>query len=114
MMSPSGGLADKARKDLYRVRSALLHGGRLFGHEKGAFTGAVPQKTERFELADKGTLFLDEVGGIPLELQAKQPRVLQEQEFERLSSNGTHCVSSAATSAMTPSRGTRQSGWSKR
>src|ERR1700728_2147899 len=64
----------------------------LFGHEKGAFTGAVTQKTGRFELADKGTLFLDEVGDIPLELQAKLLRVLQEQEFERLGSNRTHKV----------------------
>ena len=64
----------------------------LFGHEKGAFTGAVAQKTGRFELADKGTLFLDEVGDIPLELQAKLLRVLQEQEFERLGSNHTHKV----------------------
>ncbi|HZZ16413.1 MAG TPA: sigma 54-interacting transcriptional regulator [Candidatus Sulfotelmatobacter sp.] len=64
----------------------------LFGHERGAFTGAVAQKTGRFELADKGTLFLDEVGDIPLELQAKLLRVLQEQEFERLGSNRTHRV----------------------
>jgi formate hydrogenlyase transcriptional activator len=64
----------------------------LFGHEKGAFTGAIAQKTGRFELADKGTLFLDEVGDIPLELQAKLLRVLQEQEFERLGSNHTHKV----------------------
>jgi formate hydrogenlyase transcriptional activator len=64
----------------------------LFGHEKGAFTGAVAQKIGRFELADKGTLFLDEVGDIPLELQAKLLRVLQEQEFERLGSNHTHKV----------------------
>ncbi|WP_213804166.1 sigma 54-interacting transcriptional regulator [Granulicella sp. dw_53] len=64
----------------------------LFGHERGAFTGAVAQKTGRFELADKGTLFLDEVGDIPLELQAKLLRVLQEQEFERLGSNYTHKV----------------------
>ncbi len=64
----------------------------LFGHEKGAFTGAVGQKAGRFELADKGTLFLDEVGDIPLELQAKLLRVLQEQEFERLGSNRTHKV----------------------
>jgi len=64
----------------------------LFGHEKGAFTGAVAQKTGRFELAHKGTLFLDEVGDIPLELQAKLLRVLQEQEFERLGSNRTHKV----------------------
>jgi formate hydrogenlyase transcriptional activator len=64
----------------------------LFGHEKGAFTGAIAQKSGRFELANKGTLFLDEVGDIPLELQAKLLRVLQEQEFERLGSNRTHKV----------------------
>ena len=64
----------------------------LFGHEKGAFTGAIAQKTGRFELAHHGTLFLDEVGDIPLELQAKLLRVLQEQEFERLGSNRTHKV----------------------
>ena len=64
----------------------------LFGHEKGAFTGAIARKTGRFELANKGTLFLDEVGDIPLELQAKLLRVLQEQEFERLGSNHTHKV----------------------
>ncbi len=64
----------------------------LFGHEKGAFTGAIAQKTGRFELADNGTLFLDEVGDIPLELQAKLLRVVQEQEFERLGSNRTRKV----------------------
>jgi formate hydrogenlyase transcriptional activator len=64
----------------------------LFGHEKGAFTGAIAQKLGRFELAHKGTLFLDEVGDISLELQAKLLRVLQEQEFERLGSNRTHKV----------------------
>ena len=64
----------------------------LFGHERGAFTGAIAPKTGRFELAHKGTLFLDEVGDIPLELQAKLLRVLQEQEFERLGSNRTHKV----------------------
>ena len=64
----------------------------LFGHERGAFTGAIGQKVGRFELANKGTLFLDEVGDIPLELQAKLLRVLQEQEFERLGSNRTHKV----------------------
>jgi len=64
----------------------------LFGHERGAFTGAVSPKAGRFELAHRGTLFLDEVGDIPLELQAKLLRVLQEQEFERLGSNRTHKV----------------------
>jgi formate hydrogenlyase transcriptional activator len=61
----------------------------LFGHEKGAFTGAISQKIGRMELADGGTLFLDEVGEIPLELQPKLLRVLQDQEFERLGSNRT-------------------------
>jgi formate hydrogenlyase transcriptional activator len=61
----------------------------LFGHEKGAFTGAVSQRVGRFELANKGTLFLDEVGDIPLELQPKLLRVLQESEFERLGSSRT-------------------------
>ncbi len=56
----------------------------LFGHEKGAFTGAIDKKIGRFELADKGTIFLDEIGDMPLELQAKLLRVLQEGEFERL------------------------------
>jgi transcriptional regulator with GAF, ATPase, and Fis domain len=64
----------------------------LFGHERGAFTGAIAQKIGRFELADKGTLFLDEVGDIPLALQPKLLRVLQEQEFERLGRNRTHQV----------------------
>ena len=64
----------------------------LFGHEKGAFTGAIAQKIGRFELADKGTLFLDEVGDIPPALQPKLLRVLQEQEFERLGSTRTHKV----------------------
>jgi transcriptional regulator with GAF, ATPase, and Fis domain len=64
----------------------------LFGHEKGAFTGAIAQKIGRFELADKGTLFLDEVGDIPAPLQPKLLRVLQEQEFERLGSTRTHQV----------------------
>jgi len=61
----------------------------LFGHEKGAFTGAIAQKVGRFELAQGGTLFLDEVGDIPLELQSKFLRVLQEQEFERLGGTRT-------------------------
>ena len=64
----------------------------LFGHERGAFTGAIGQKIGRFEMADKGTLFLDEVGDIPSALQPKLLRVLQEQEFERLGSGHTHKV----------------------
>jgi formate hydrogenlyase transcriptional activator len=64
----------------------------LFGHEKGAFTGAIAQKIGRFEMADKGTLFLDEVGDIPPALQPKLLRVLQEQEFERLGGTRTHQV----------------------
>ncbi len=64
----------------------------LFGHEKGAFTGAIAQKMGRFELADTGTLFLDEIGDIPLALQPKLLRVLQEQEFERLGSGRTHRI----------------------
>ena len=64
----------------------------LFGHEKGAFTGAIAQRIGRFEMADKGTLFLDEVGDIPPALQPKLLRVLQEQEFERLGSTHTRKV----------------------
>jgi formate hydrogenlyase transcriptional activator len=64
----------------------------LFGHEKGAFTGAITQEIGRFEMADKGTLFLDEVGDIPPVLQPKLLRVLQEQEFERLGNGRTHRV----------------------
>ena len=64
----------------------------LFGHEKGAFTGAIAQKIGRFEMANMGTLFLDEIGDIPLALQPKLLRVLQEQEFERLGSGRTHHV----------------------
>ena len=64
----------------------------LFGHEKGAFTGAVAQKIGRFEMADTGTLFLDEIGDIPLALQPKLLRVLQEKEFERLGSGRTHQI----------------------
>src|ERR1700720_4053170 len=64
----------------------------LFGHEKGAFTGAITQKVGRLELADQGTLFLDEVGDIPIEIQPKLMRALQEQEFERLGSTRTRKV----------------------
>ena len=88
-----GGRSEKAfvKLNCAAIPLGLLES-ELFGHEKGAFTGAVAPKTGRFELADKGTLFLDEVGDIPLELQAKLLRVLQEQEFERLGSNRTHKV----------------------
>ena len=73
------------------IPSGLLES-ELFGHEKGAFTGAIMRKSGRFEVADKGTLFLDEVGDIPLELQPKLLRVLQEHEFERLGSTRTQQV----------------------
>lgn len=73
------------------IPSGLLES-ELFGHERGAFTGAIAQKIGRFELANKGTLFLDEVGDIPPELQPKLLRVLQEQEFERLGSTRTQRV----------------------
>ena len=89
-------LSGRRERALVKVNCAAIPLGlfesELFGHEKGAFTGAIAQKTGRFELADKGTLFLDEVGDIPLELQAKLLRVLQEREFERLGSNFTHKV----------------------
>jgi formate hydrogenlyase transcriptional activator len=71
----------------------------LFGHEKGAFTGAIAQRIGRFELAHRGTLFLDEVGDIPLELQPKLLRVLQEQEFERLGSARTIKVNTRLVAA---------------
>src|SRR5271156_5165100 len=89
-------LSSRGEKAFVKLNCAAIPLGllesELFGHEKGAFTGAIGQKTGRFELAHKGTLFLDEVGDIPLELQAKLLRVLQEQEFERLGSNRTHKV----------------------
>jgi formate hydrogenlyase transcriptional activator len=89
-------LGSRSEKAFVKLNCAAIPLGllesELFGHERGAFTGAIAQKTGRFELADKGTLFLDEVGDIPLELQAKLLRVLQEQEFERLGSNRTHKV----------------------
>jgi len=89
-------LSNRSQKAFVKLNCAAIPLGllesELFGHERGAFTGAIAQKTGRFELADKGTLFLDEVGDIPRELQAKLLRVLQEQEFERLGSNRTHKV----------------------
>ncbi len=73
------------------IPSGLLES-ELFGHERGAFTGAITQEIGRLELADQGTLFLDEIGDIPLELQPKLLRVLQEREFERLGSTQTKQV----------------------
>src|SRR3954463_6792517 len=70
------------------IPSGLLES-ELFGHERGAFTGALSQRIGRFESAHQGTLFLDEIGDIPLELQAKLLRVIQEQEFERLGATRT-------------------------
>ncbi len=86
----------RSRKPLVKLNCAAIPSGlvesELFGHEKGAFTGAVAQKRGRFELADKGTIFLDEVGDISLETQPKLLRLLQEQEFERVGGTRTYRV----------------------
>jgi formate hydrogenlyase transcriptional activator len=86
-------LSARRERTLVKLNCAAIPGGllesELFGHEKGAFTGAIERRIGRFEVAHKGTLFLDEVGDIPLELQPKLLRVLQEQEFERLGSSRT-------------------------
>jgi hypothetical protein len=83
----------------------------LFGHERGAFTGAIAQKIGRLELADQGTLFLDEVGDIPIEIQPKLLRALQEREFERLGSNRTKKV--AVRGSGDQSRSRRNDGESR-
>jgi formate hydrogenlyase transcriptional activator len=86
-------LSGRRERSFIKVNCAAIPSGllesELFGHEKGSFTSAVAQKIGRFELADHGTLFLDEVGEIPLELQSKLLRAIQEQEFERLGGNKT-------------------------
>jgi len=86
-------LSSRRQRTFVRMNCAAIPSGllesELFGHEKGAFTGAIIQKRGRFELADQGSLFLDEIGDISLELQPKLLRAVQEQEFERLGSAKT-------------------------
>src|SRR5271157_6073886 len=86
-------LSPRHNRNLVKLNCAAIPGGllesELFGHERGAFTGALMQKKGRFEHADGGSLFLDEIGDIPLELQPKLLRAVQEQEFERLGSART-------------------------
>ncbi len=86
-------LSPRKQRPLVKVNCAAIPGGliesELFGHEKGAFTGALARKMGRFEVADKGTIFLDEIGELPLDLQSKLLRVLQEGEFERVGGTQT-------------------------
>ena len=96
-------LSSRRERTLVKVNCAAIPTGllesELFGHERGAFTGAIAQRIGRFELANHGTIFLDEVGDIPLELQPKLLRVLQEQEFERLGSTRTTRVDARLVTA---------------
>lgn len=89
-------LSSRKDKALVKVNCAAIPAGLIesefFGHEKGAFTGALTKKMGRFEVADKGTIFLDEIGELPLDLQSKLLRVLQEGEFERVGGTGTFKV----------------------
>ncbi len=96
-------LSDREHRPLVKVNCATLPANliesELFGHEKGAFTGAIQKKIGRFELADGGTIFLDEIGEMPIELQAKLLRVLQEGEFERLGNSKTIKVNARVIAA---------------
>ncbi len=86
-------MSGRSQRILSRINCAAIPSGllesELFGHEKGSFTGAISRRTGRFELADRGSLFLDEIGDFPADLQPKLLRVLQEREFERVGSNQT-------------------------
>src|SRR5207245_2379526 len=102
-------LSPRRGKALIKVNCAALPAGliesELFGHEKGAFTGAIARKIGRFELAHGGTLFLDEIGDLPLELQPKLLRVLQEGEFERIGASHTITVDVRVIAATNLSAG---------